>query len=139
MNERWRFFVIIIATNLILYFGIDKNIESNDQKIKLRQNLATLNLPIKSYFKWSDSELINGIDVSIEDDQGVIIIPHAVLFSTKKLDLKKPKLAVVQVPLESVNKIKLPSEKQNTLYALPFNSAQGSSEKKDKRPNEIFI
>ena len=70
MNERWRFLITILATNLIMYFSIKRDLEDDDQKIKLRKNLATLNLPVKSYFKWSNRELINGIDVSIEDDQG---------------------------------------------------------------------
>ena len=48
----------------------------------------------------------------------VIVIPRAILFSTKKLDLKNPNMAVVQVPPGSVSRIKLPNKKQSTLYAL---------------------
>ena len=139
MNERWRFLIIIMISNTILYLSIDKKIESKNQKIKLRKNLATLNLPIKSYFKWSDKELINGIDVSIEDDQGDVVIPRAVLFSINKLNLKKSNMAFVQVPHSSVNKIKIPNEKQGALYAIPSGKYETRNKKKDKRPNEIFI
>ena len=71
-------------------------------------------------------DLTNGVEVSIENEQGITIIPKALLFTTKKLSADTSHVVVIQVPAKNLKDINMSLNNNNALFALPFKKGNQS-------------
>lgn len=121
MSIRYRFILVVILSNMVIYFySHEKNIDTKDE-LELRPNLATLNLPINTLFQWSHKELIKGIQVTINDETGNMVIPRAYLYSKKKLGISIPTIVKIQVAPNELEKVNLNIQNKTPLFAIPAN------------------
>tara|TARA_B100000886_G_scaffold338934_1_gene302979 strand:- start:633 stop:1109 length:477 start_codon:yes stop_codon:yes gene_type:complete len=131
-------FFMLITTNALVYLNFATNLEVERSDFQLRSDFVTLNLPVKTLFKFSKKKGSSGIPVEIKTSNGDTISENAIVYSKDPLATNKKIIVTVQLPQEDLNKI--PETIEKDIYFLISPQATNKKRRReDDKAKEIFL
>ena len=123
MKKNIKVLFVVILSNLIVFFSIAENKKDhNNRKLKLKNNLESINLSVKTLFHFSLDELKKGIRVNIYNGSGELILNDVWVYSNNLINDTEPTKVIIQVAKSNLQKVVHLLGVDGNYFILPFSS-----------------
>jgi len=123
MKKNIKVLFVVILSNLIVFFSIVENKKDNNNiKLRLKNNLESINLSVKTLFHFSLDELKKGIRVNIYNGSGELILNDVWVYSNNLINDTEPTKVIIQVAKSNLQKVVHLLGVDGNYFILPFSS-----------------
>ena len=85
-----------LLSNIIIYsITVDYSLKDKS-KFSLRKNLTTMQIPVRSYYKWDLNDLRQGEKGEVLTKEGEVLIPNVYVYTTKSPSSEKTLIVTIQ-------------------------------------------